>query len=307
MPSAKSLFLERISSLEQSVNIEAVTNKSLTDKEHNNIARMLRNGLAVVGFAALEDFIKSRTSEVLSEVGQTSVPFQNLPEKLRYATTYEAISALSYQLSIRPKSDRVTYIQEQALKLASTASTAYELMPHAFGYDQANLQEDTVKSILKSFLVDDPWGEMTQLASRLGLVALPLAETFKSAALRRHRAAHVAHADTPQTDIIQFIKEAFAIAVGFDALLTKALSRLRMHDVNYLNGRNSIKASSISIRTVKQVQGQWKEYVEGRSTAVKVENDLSVLILQSKRRAISSENLLVQLASNGEIELWECN
>ena len=219
MPSAKTLFLERMHALETSASIEAVTNKTLTDHAHNNVAKMLRNGLAVVGFAALEDFVKSRTSEVLGEIGTTGVPFRDLPEKLRIATTYDAISALSYQISLRPKADRISYVQDQAQKLASTASTAYDLTPHAFGYSQANLQVDSVKEILQSFLISDPWGQMTQLASKLGLAALPLDETFKGAALRRHRAAHAAHADTPQADLAQYVKEALAIAIGFDIFL----------------------------------------------------------------------------------------
>lgn len=221
MPSAKSHYLERLGSLRQSLEIEAVTNKSLSEALHNRVAKWLRNGLAVVGFAALEDFIKSRTSEVLDNVGLTGVPCQKLPEKLREATTYGAIAALSYQLSLRTKADRSAYIQEHAQKMASTANSAYELTPHALGYSQANLQ-DKVKETLKAFSISDPWGQMTGLGSRLGLVALPLEETFKSAAIRRHKAAHVANADVPQSDLRQYIKESLAIAIGFDWLISNA-------------------------------------------------------------------------------------
>lgn len=58
MPSAKTDFIERIRCLDSSIETEAVQNKALTEREHNAIARMLRNGLAVVSFASLEDFIK---------------------------------------------------------------------------------------------------------------------------------------------------------------------------------------------------------------------------------------------------------
>lgn len=307
MPSARSLFLERMHALETSTSIDAVTNKALTDKAHNDVAKMLRNGLAVVGFAALEDFVKSRTSEVLSEIGSSGVPFHDLPEGLRIATTYEAITALSYQLSLRPKTDRITYFQDHAQKLASTASTAYDLTPLAFGYSQANLQEDVVKEILKSFLITDPWGQMTQLASRLGLAALPLNETFKGAALRRHRAAHVAHADTPQTDLAQYVKEALAIAIGFDTLLTRSLGCIRAHDRNYLTSRTSINSASIKIRSIRSAGTVWKEFIEGRRTAVKVETDLAQLLPSARTRARSAKDLLIQFGSRGEVVLWECN
>lgn len=58
MPTAKADFIERIRCLDASIDTEAVQSKALTERDHNSIARMLRNGLAVVSFASLEDFIK---------------------------------------------------------------------------------------------------------------------------------------------------------------------------------------------------------------------------------------------------------
>lgn len=307
MPTAKVLFLERIHSLDRSAKIESVTNRALSDHAHNSVARMLRNGLAVVGFAALEDFIKSRTSEVLGAIGRTGVPFRDLPEKLKNAATVDAVDAFAYQLSIRAKTDRISYIQEHAQKVASTLNTAYEITQHAFGYSQANLQDSTVKEILKSFKVEDAWGQMSQLASRLSLTALPLEETFRGAALRRNRAAHVAHADTPQSDLSQFVREAFAMAIGFDALISKALSLLYAHDRNYLSQAGGISSSSITIRIVKNDLGIWKEFSEYGARAIKVDKDVSALIPLARARAIAAKDLFVQYGENGEVVDWECH
>jgi hypothetical protein len=279
----------------------------LPDDAHNDVARMLRNGLAVVGFTALEDFLKSRTSEVLSAVGQTTVPFIELPERLRYAVTFEALTALSYQVSLRSKSDKMQYVQEHAQKIASTALTAYDLSPHALGFDQANLQEETIKTVLKCFLIDDPWGQITAIGSRLGLTALPLNETYKSASQRRHRAAHVANADTPQTDLLQFTKEALAIAIGFDVLLSRALKNIQLHNLRYLQGQSRISAASISIRTVMPENNKWREKIEGRSKAVKIENSLENLLVAAKPRSIAAGNLFIVRDVNFQISKWDCH
>lgn len=62
MPSTKEDLIERIRSLALSVEKDDVQNRALTDrqsdKDHNSAAKMLRNGLAVVSFVSLEDFIK---------------------------------------------------------------------------------------------------------------------------------------------------------------------------------------------------------------------------------------------------------
>ena len=306
MSLARSHFLGRMSALAQSLNIDAVATRPLHDRAHNDVARLLRNGLAVVSFAALEDFIKSRTSEVLTDVGHTGVPFRDLPEPLRVAATLDAISALSYQITIRPKVDRMQYIQEQALKIASTANAAYELTPHALAFDRANVQDDTIKLILKAFLIDDPWGQITRIASRLGLAALPLDETYRVAAQRRHRAAHVANADTPQSDLMQFSIEAIAIAIGFDALLSRALLKMRARDARFLSGAQKVSAATLSVRSVRPHGGAWRETLEGRSTAVKISASLDNLLTLTRARAARNGNLLVVFDSATSVREWDC-
>lgn len=307
MSKSRSLFNVRIATLVNSLEIEAVQARPLSEQAHNDVARMLRNGLAVVGFAALEDFIKSRIAEVLSEVGSTNVPFRNLPEKLQYAATSEALSAIRYQMELRQTmSDRMEYVQNHSQRIASTVTTAYSLTPHALGYNKANVSQAMVKEMLTCFQIEDPWNSITRIAARLGLVALPLHETYKSAVLRRNHAAHVAHADTPQTDLQQFATEALAIAIGFDALLTCALSNLRRHDGPYLQEQANVSAANISIRKVLSHGNKWREELEGRSKAVKVEASREVLLVSARARAAVARNLLVIHGDCGQVVGWEC-
>lgn len=308
MASAKQDFIVRLRTLHISINnTEALHSRALTETSHNEIARMLRNGLAVVGFAALEDFIKKRSSEVMDDVGRSAVPFNKLPEKLQIAATYDAISALSYQLSIRDKSEKIEYIQEHALKISSTATSNYEITKHAFGYNQANINAETIKQILLSFNVLDPWNQITIIASRLGLTALPLQESYKNAASRRHRAAHIANTDTPQGDIAQFVKEAFAIAIGFDVMLSKALGCINTHDTGFLSGSKKLKADEVVFRFVKHVDGRWKEFAEGRARANRVSNDLAALSVEVKSRAVASSQNYVEFDESGLINDLICN
>lgn len=306
MPSAKASFLERIGSLHKSIMIEAVRAKELTEYEHNEIAKMLRNGLAVVGFATLEDFIKKRTSEIMDSIGTLPIPFNSLPEKIQKATTYEAIKALSQQLKNHDDHlSKLTYIQTHAMKIASTSTSNFELTPHAFGYDQSNVSKDTVKTILNSFYVNDPWAQMTRLSSRLSLTSLSLETSFANASARRHKAAHEAGADTPQMDIMQYVKEALGIAVGFDCLISHAYSLLQRQDQNYLNGTTPIIDSQIHFRTIKYVNNTWKEYNGNSNKAYRTSTDLATFLPSVRSRAQGSKQVLVQYDQNNMIINWE--
>lgn len=307
MPSAKADFIQRIRCLNSSITSEAVTNKALSEIEHNSIAKMLRNGLAVVGFAALEDFIKKRSSEAMDEIGRTTVPFNSLPDKLQNAATYEVLSALTYQLSLLEKEDKAPYIQQQAMKIASTATTNYELPDHAFAHNQANVSHTAIGDILKSFNVDDPWKQISTIASSTGLTGLPLVESYRNAARRRHRAAHVAATDTPQNDIAQFVRESFAIAIGFDALLSKSIQKFRENDIDHIEGNNKIDSSNIGFRVIKFSDGFWKEFVNGNQRAFRRSTDLAVFKPQVKNRASSHKQLYLETDDQGLISDWECN
>lgn len=306
MSSSKTDFIERIRCLSSSVETAAVQNRTLTDREHNSIARMLRNGLAVVSFASLEDFIKKRSSEAMAEVSNCTVPFQELPEKLQRATTYEVLSALNYQLSLLDKDDKSSYIQEHALKISSTATQHYEFSTHTFAHSQANISNIVIGDILKCFNVDDPWRQMSQMASDLGLTAnLPLSEVFKSASLRRHKAAHVAGADTPPTDLKQFVKEAFAIAITFDALLSKSIQKLLENDDDFLRNGVRLNVNDVQIRTIKFVDSRWKEYKGNSARAFRVSNDFDILSREARRRALNSKELIVEFDKCGLVSWWE--
>jgi len=307
MANAKHAFIERIRTLNISISeTEAVRSKGPSERGHNEIARMLRNGLAVVGFASLEDFIKARSCEVLDSIGPLGVSFEKLPEKVQIATTYGAVLALNYQLGLRDKQDKITFVQEHAQKISSTTNNGYQLTSLAFGFGQANLNAETVKNILGSFNIDNPWTQITKIASSLGLAALPLQESFTNAASRRHRAAHVAGADTPQGDISQFVNEAIAIAVGYDFLLSKAFNMIKNLDSAYLNGESKIKADDIVYRVVRHSDSKWKEHITGRVKAFRTSRDLVSLSNEAKRRAIMSDQFYIQFDKNGLIDDWAC-
>lgn len=309
MPSAKMDFIERIRCLNSSIQSDATQNRGLAEIEHNSISRMLRNGLAVVGFASLEDFIKKRSSEAMEELSRCSIPFEDLPEKLQNAATFEMISALSHQLGLIPKdpvtkySDKIDYIQEQALKISSTATTNYTLSNHTFAYSASNVNKKVIGEVLKSFQIEDPWREMTVICSQLGLGTYSLAQQYENAAKRRHRAAHVASADTPSTDITQFVKDAFAIAIGFDALLSKSIQKYRE---NLAIHTNPLTSSAIRIRTIKYHDSRWKEYSNQSTRAFRASDDLAILSADAKRRSISAKQLYVEFDENAVVRNWEC-
>jgi hypothetical protein len=307
MSTAKQSFLERIDHFKNSIMVDTLNDHISTDVQHNNIAKILRNGLAVVGFVALEDFIKKRTGEVLKEIGTSTVSFNELPEKLKYSTTVDALPALSRLVKNEPTvNDEISFIQTQTFMLSSTTKTSYELTEYAFGFKSSNLDDGEISRILNAFNINNGWTNMSKLSARIGLTSFPLNNSFKNAATRRNQAAHVAQSNIPINDLEQYTREALGITIGFDSLLTKALYYIKKHSIPYLNGRINIDNTSINLSFIKLEKGLWKYKRENAIRSISQNIDKGVLISNIISIAQIRNETLVIFDENNVINDWFC-
>lgn len=307
MPNSKQAFIERIDHINKSLYVDTLNDHTATDVTHNNIAKLLRNGLAVVGFVAIEDFIKKRTGEILKEIGSTTVGFNSLPEKLKQTVTVDAIYALTKIVKNEQTiEDKIDLIQKETLKISSTANTAYDLTEYAFGYKYSNLDKEEIKNILIAFSIKDGWRNMSEISSRIGLTSFPLDNSFSNAAIRRHNAAHVAISNTPINDLRQFISEAYGIAISFDSLLSKALSHIKKHNTQYLSGAINIDKNNIKLSFIKYENNFWKYKRDAQPRCVKKGKDKKALFAEIIHKVQSNEETIIIYDEYNNIMDWIC-
>lgn len=295
MSAARHTFLERIMAFKTALDEPALISSAPSEIDHNNTARLLRNGLAVVGFAILEDFVRTRLKEVLSRIGNSRIPFDELPSRLREAAVLGAVRALAYQGGLRrkQKDDYISFIQEHGQLIGSTRSASYEISAMALGWDQPNLSDTDIFEILGVFKIQDGWGNIDGLAKRVGLSSPSLRDAFRQAAVRRHRAAHSADPDTEVTHLISFIPQAIAIALGFDALISRSLRSLLDQDATYLSDDGCVKASEIKARFIDPNGAIWCESKEGSKRAVKRNADVDWLTRNCLARLDARNDLVI--------------
>jgi len=295
MSRARIAFLERLSAYEDAVEQELIVTRTPTDVIHNARARLLRNGLAVVAFALLEDFIKTRIGEVLERVGMGASRFSDLPHALRVAATSGAIKAIGYQdrfLDNR-SSSYFEHFQTQALLVASTLNPEFQVSPLAFGHDQPNLRSSTVEKMLAAFHIDSPWNAIESVARRAGVGVPALKAAFDSALQRRHEAAHRADANVEPSDLAAFSTETMGIALGVDLALSFALRKILDGDRRFLSGER-IGGNRIGLRLIKFDGARWwRELVPGRSRAIARKLTLEDVKVECFRRASSNQEGVV--------------
>ena len=305
MPTAKQNFLERLFIIEKALSTPNIIDGLPTHTEHNDIARLLRNGLAVVGFVALEDFIKNRTIEILNEIASSHIPFSNLTEDLRFFSTVDVLKSIMRIASFEStRSDKMSFIQNETRIISSSLNTSYDLNKYTFGFSNSNINKDEVKKILKAFNINDSWNKQTALGSIIGITSLPLENSFNNAALRRHQAAHDTSSTIPIGDLIQYINEAIAIGLTFDALLSHSKTKLINNNTAFLANTTLIDQNSVSISFIKKEIFRWKYKRRGRTNAVKTDTDKNGLLTTVVPISLANNECLIIYDESNKIVDW---
>lgn len=307
---ARQKFLDRIETFKNALDSEIMISQGLGDSEHNKRARILRNGLAIIGFTILEDFLKTRTGEVLSQVssvGVEKVSFERLPQSLKDASIFDALQGLAVYVKQNRNSmdNAISFVQEHTAKIANTQTDAYELSPFSMGWVQSNLTHENISNSLRIFGIKGGWNAIQKVTS-LANVTLPSPqESFKNAALRRHKAAHDASADSLYNDLLNYIQESTAIAFSFDTLITKSLYFISKQDKGYLkNNKDFINADNILIKFILYKNNVWHRYEALDQESIDSNSNYQELVDNFRNTTINEDKVILVKNDSNIIIDW---
>ncbi len=306
MATAKEIFLERFSNLENALSSSEVSPLSLTQRAHNEKAKMLRNGLAIIEFNIIEDFIKRRIGEAFKFIGNSGIAFNSLPDNIIEASVFYALKGIIERAENlkRTSEDYISFIQAETKFISSTLDSNFELSEYTLGWDKSNLSNDDLNVFFKKFNVSGGWDSIKDISSMLNITIVQPSDIFRNAAQRRHKAAHNPNADSPLNDLTEFILQAKIIALGFDALISKSLKYIKDNNNDFLQGNLKVIPSHLKFRFLKNVDGKWKEYVGNNTRAYRVNADLNTIINDSKIRARANNEILVIKPNDNSIKNW---
>lgn len=312
MASAKENFILRIETFNSIVRPSIpddirLNSKALTETLHNEKVRMLRNGMSIIGFTILEDFIKRRIGEILKIIGTTTCSFNSLPDKLKEDVTFYALKGINSRAETlkRNSEDYITFIQNETGFISSTKNSVYELSEYSIGWDKSNLNSKDISDILSTLNVDGGWNSIQRLSSLINCSILNPDQVFKNFAMNRHKSAHNTDADSLLTDLESFIDQSKIIAFCFDSLICKSFSYIRLNNVQFLNLSIKTKPQDIKIRYLNQSGGKWKEFANNNlSRAYRTSNDYNLILNEAKLRAQANNEVLLIKYENNSIRDW---
>jgi hypothetical protein len=306
---SKFVFLERTKNLASTLD-ELPTSAVLMSiaplsDPHNVKAKMLRNGLAITSFVILEDFLKNRIGEILENIQNSSLAFSSFHDELKIASTIDALDSISYRANNlkRNGEDWITFIQQETKKIASSSNSKFRLSRYSIGWNKSNIATEDIPKWLKIFRIKGGWNTIQEITRKAEVTLVSPETIFRSAAIRRHSAAHDPSSESLLSDLIQFTKDTKAIALGFDALLAKSLTELNKPNYQLITGNKKIDESDIEFRFILKSNRYWKEYKDTNKRALKRSYDLKEAIKEAKKRSkLNHEIILIKDEANSIID-----
>jgi len=251
---AKVSLLKVLGTLDDCLSDSALIDRAPTDVVHNLRAGILRQGLAVLTFSAMETFIRERTGEVLRSFTNTSLTFADLSDELQSASTLGALEGVRFRLKLQAQQDKVAWLVGALAPIANAMMDITNLSDHSFGYASSNLVVDDVSKILKAFGVESPWIQMTGLTSRLGVSLLDCKSEFEAIMRRRHSSAHSIAGSIPHSDLQGSLRSVLAICITFDVLLSGARALINDGRSPGASGRPKLTSSGLNFIFVESRQ-----------------------------------------------------
>lgn len=302
MNTALTDFLTTVTALEAvATKLEAAASPSESGYRSSNALQL--NGLQVIAFAAVEDFLRRRTFEVISSLGKENFKFNELPPNLKLFILEGTVAGLSFVLNKTDSEDRLTLLQLEGLLLGSTSDDNEPFSPseYFFGRSQSNLSTSNVKLLLEALNIAGGWTCVADIADMVGYQHLgPPSQIFTRMATNRHRAAHAFGGDYKVEDFVKQMQSgARILAFGFDTCINQAvfqLKKAKLNNVQYetFNSSNAVlRILSFNTKTnnwevirggrvaKKLVKGQKEKYIGDFTASCKL-NGESMLVVNNK-------------------------
>jgi hypothetical protein len=174
-----------------------------------------------------ESFLREIAEEVVTAICACSVPFGNLPDRVRVTHLWEGARRVS-EFARQEKSENPIVLakaSDAARRLASVAGPAlpYEIIWEAFAETQANPGPSQISDFLKRFGIEKP---IPTLASTMGIGENTLVIGLSSFLEIRNECAHTGSATTnpTSTDVRGYCDLIQNVGTGIDTLLNDLLS-----------------------------------------------------------------------------------
>lgn len=306
MSNARENFLSRIGAI-QGILANIVSVDTTPVPTPGNSAVVVRNGCMVMLFCALEGFVRDRSLECAIAIDQTAVPYTHLPIGLKVASLIATFEGLANLPRSMPIADKLSEFELAASAVAAgSLGSPYQFTRYSFAREKSNVGADDISTIAKRFGVANFWNAASAVCAKAGIaVQGNFDELFKQLALERHKAAHVATHNVPHARLSDFVWDAIACALSFDALLSTATMKLSTSQIAVGIAPATVTGADVDFLSVKpRPDGKWAATLPQKTRALFLESTREAALARAAQVSAARKISVVCYDSAGRASAW---
>lgn len=305
MSNARDRFIRSFHSLRHACRDNALVDRAVNERRHNQKAGILRNGLTVVAFATLEHFIRQRSAELIRHIGTHGPRFRRMPNNFRNELTSGVMQAVKFRAGLAGQlgDDVPDFIVSSLRSFARYRGLPSGFTGDHFGVGKSNLSEEDVARLLRLFQVGNGWQHVANCSQRVGAPILAPANQFDVAAQRRHRAAHDPAPSATSNDLIAFIDQSLVFGCAFDIVAS--------HGVRTIAARlqpnrqvAAFQANNVRLRFIDRTDIGYREVVENAQRATALGPLLAPILQAARARSTARGEALVIRTGALRVRRW---
>lgn len=303
MSQATAELVERASLLRAQIT-SSVAFPNPADQEHHERARLLRCAISLASFTAVEDFLKSRSAELLGSLNRSLTAFSSFPALLQEALTIGAVRNASWNLDGDRKgrlSDPVRFAQRAGSQISSTGGPALNLYTNSFWPNSHNVSWSLVDGLGQALLVEGP-SVYASLAFHLSGGPFAPKDYMAVCLVRRNEVAHLPWADVAHGDVVQQVEGITKFCCVIDLILSYGVKRIMAADED-ARRKASFNHRKVKIRFLDVTAGACKEIKLGTARAIRRHPSLALALAAAMPRCVRDREALV-VRTGTVIESW---
>lgn len=293
--------------LAQTADLESAIDNLTTVGYPPAVERHLARGIAVQGFATVEQFLRGRAIEWQALLSGARLQPTVLPDAgMRYGN--RLVEVLPRALKNGASGVRANLLNDVAVSLTSLSAASWTAHHLGFGWTGSNAQESDVGVMLSLLGYDESqvWGQLTQIWQKVDPRApgnSNLRTMFGAIAGVRHHAAHEASPNLPIPTLATLPGQIRTVCMCIDAAGCWGIVHLRALAGN-AGGARPPAIAQLAIRRVQQQNGRWSEYGPRAKNAYRRHPDLATAMTQARARASGGQEFVVARTAGAEVADW---
>lgn len=269
---------------------------------------LLLNGLHVIAFSAVEDFIRRRAIEVVSALTHKPVTFRQLPDGLQLQILQEWIKGMSAYLQRADSQSRTSTLLYEAEVIGTTAGASqFVLSDYSFGRSQSNISLNQITNLLTALNFQRGLECLREVAGLANLSHLGAPDQiFTRLMENRHSAAHSFGLDFKLAEFLTDMKAGLrALAFTYDTCISQAALVMRKA-ITASHVFQPVQTGAFKIRAIRfdSLNLEWS--VSLGSTvlpSIKKEKFNSKREDFEKRKGVADETIFV-VDGSGKLKEW---